>query len=417
MISGNLFQFLLAWVSTSLFLNRLLTFYPERPSAILAARKKWVVSRVGDLLLLSSMVLLYRKLGSLEFTSIFEAAQNAHAKGASETTLVVVAALFAFAALLKSAQFPVHGWLLEVMETPTPVSALLHAGIINAGGFLLIRFSHLLTLSPFAMNTLIVIGALTALLGSLVMLTQTSVKVSLAYSTIAQMGFMMLECGLGVFSAAILHIIAHSLYKAHAFLSSGEAVKLAQLRMMHFQSSRFSSTLTIAVATLIALVTVTLVGIAFDSTLLTKPGSTTLTYIFAIGVATLLADGLEGRLKFPFLARIFVGVFGVAVLFYGIQLAAEVAFVKSLQVEKQELGSFDLIFRMVLILLFGAAMVLQRAARNKRGDHWLTFYTHLSNGFYINTVANRLAIRYWPSAAPQSAAPSYIPTYRNRGES
>src|SRR5690606_2083247 len=104
-------------------------------------------------------------------------------------------------ALLKSAQFPFHGWLPEVMETPTPVSALLHAGIINAGGFLLIRFADVLVLSETAMIAVALIGLATALFGSFCMLVQSSVKVSLAYSTIAQMGFMLLQCGLGAFSA------------------------------------------------------------------------------------------------------------------------------------------------------------------------------------------------------------------------
>ena len=114
------------------------------------------------------------------------------------------------------------------METPTPVSALMHAGIINAGGFLIVRLNPLVTLSPGAMSTLALFGAFTALFASLVMLTHASVKRSLAFSTVAQMGFMMLECGLGAFVLATLHLVAHSLYKAHAFLSSGSMVSLAK---------------------------------------------------------------------------------------------------------------------------------------------------------------------------------------------
>ena len=135
------------------------------------------------------------------------------------------ACLLALAALLKSAQFPTHGWLTEVMETPTPVSALLHAGVINAGGFLLIRFADVMVLHPSVMAVLVMIGGFTALFGGLVMLTQPAVKTSLAWSTVAQMGFMVLECGLGLFPLALLHIVAHSLYKAHSFLASGAAVE------------------------------------------------------------------------------------------------------------------------------------------------------------------------------------------------
>ena len=127
-------------------------------------------------------------------------------------------------AITKSAQFPFHTWLPQTMETPTPVSALMHAGIVNAGGYLIIRTSPLVSLTPWALTMLAIIGGVTACFAAVVMLTQTSVKKSLAYSTIAQMGFMMLQCGLGAFSAAMLHILAHSLYKAHAFLSSGSVI-------------------------------------------------------------------------------------------------------------------------------------------------------------------------------------------------
>ncbi|MCA9764679.1 MAG: oxidoreductase, partial [Gemmatimonadetes bacterium] len=126
---------------------------------------------------------------------------------------------------LKSAQFPTHGWLTEVMETPTPVSALLHAGVINAGGFLLIRFADVMVLSPGVLAALVLIGACTALCAGLIVLTQTAVKTSLAWSTIAQMGFMILQCGLALFPLALLHIVAHSLYKAHAFLRASSAVE------------------------------------------------------------------------------------------------------------------------------------------------------------------------------------------------
>ena len=110
------------------------------------------------------------------------------------------------------------------METPTPVSALMHAGIVNAGGYLMIRTSPLVSLAPHSLTFLAMVGGLTACFGAVVMLSQNSIKKSLAYSTIAQMGFMMLQCGLGAYSAAMLHILAHSLYKAHAFLSSGSVM-------------------------------------------------------------------------------------------------------------------------------------------------------------------------------------------------
>ncbi len=110
------------------------------------------------------------------------------------------------------------------MEAPTPVSALLHAGIINAGGLMLIRTAEVVQASPGSMAALVMLGGFTALFGAVVMLTQSAVKTALAWSTVAQMGFMLLQCGLGLWPLALLHIVAHSLYKAHAFLSAGGAV-------------------------------------------------------------------------------------------------------------------------------------------------------------------------------------------------
>jgi NAD(P)H-quinone oxidoreductase subunit 5 len=166
-----------------------------------------------------AVVVLLGQYGTGDIATILNAASATAAPGATW-----VAAFLALAAILKSAQFPTHGWLTEVMETPTPVSALLHAGVINAGGFLLIRFADVMLLSPGVLAVLVMLGGFTALFGGLVMLTQSAVKTSLAWSTVAQMGFMILQCGLALFPLALLHIVAHSLYKAHAFLASGQAV-------------------------------------------------------------------------------------------------------------------------------------------------------------------------------------------------
>ena len=131
-LSGNLFQLALAWAATSLGLHRLLLFYRERPSAILAARKKFLAGRIGDLCLVAAMVLAYRAFGSLDFSVIQSGARALQDTAAIPGGIHGLAALLVVAGLLKCAQFPLHGWLLEVMETPTPVSALLHAGVIRS---------------------------------------------------------------------------------------------------------------------------------------------------------------------------------------------------------------------------------------------------------------------------------------------
>ena len=170
--AGNLVQLILAWIATSLFLNRLLLFYPDRVAAQRAAAKKFVTARLSDVALIGAAALLAVADRSADIGSILKAA---HA-GEGGSLSVLAAGLMALAAMLKSAQFPTHGWLTEVMETPTPVSALLHAGVINAGGFLLIRFADVMPLAPGVLAALVMIGGFTALYGSLVMLTQPAVR-------------------------------------------------------------------------------------------------------------------------------------------------------------------------------------------------------------------------------------------------
>ena len=142
----------------------------------------------------------------------------------------LAAVMLVLAVALKSAQVPFHGWLIQVMEAPTPVSALLHAGVVNIGGFVLIRLAPLVERVPAAQTLLVALGTFTAVVAALVATTRVSIKVSLAWSTCAQMGFMLVECGLGAWELALLHIVAHSLYKAFAFLRSGTVVEVWRTR-------------------------------------------------------------------------------------------------------------------------------------------------------------------------------------------
>ena len=190
-ISGNLLMFSLAWISTSLCLHKLLMFYKTRPAAVLAAHKKFIASRIGDVSLIIAIILIGSNLQTLEFEEVFQIMSSM--EGPLPLALHWASWLIILSAALKSAQFPFHGWLIQVMEAPTPVSALLHAGIVNAGAFLVIRMSPIVSQSPSALGILAIIGLVTLALASLVMLTQTSIKVSLAWSTTAQMGFMLLE--------------------------------------------------------------------------------------------------------------------------------------------------------------------------------------------------------------------------------
>lgn len=409
-VSGNLFQFSLAWIATSLGLHGLLVFYRERPAAVLAARKKFLASRLGDLCLIFAMALLYKTFGSLDYGVVFSGADAMRAAGSIPSSMHGVAVLLVLAALLKSAQFPLHGWLIEVMETPTPVSALLHAGIINAGGFLVLRFADVISLSTPSLDTLAIVGGFTALFGSVVMLTQTSVKVPLAYSTIAQMGFMMLECGLGAFSAALLHIVAHSLYKAHAFLSSGSVIDISRASWSPSPGGQpHPARLAVAI---VAVLAVTLaVSTLFGATLTEKPGVFALGAIVLLGLIHLIANGIDERPNAFVIGQTVGLAIVVAVAYFGLQFATERLLAGSLPPTAALHGPLDLAIVVGVVLSFGALTVCQSLLPRQAGKpKWQALYAHISNGFYVNTLANRWVLRFWPSPPPSSPHVSHTIT-------
>jgi len=228
-IANNLLVIALGWTATSLALHQLLTFYPDRTAALVAAHKKFLVSRLADVCLLLSLALVHHDVGSLNLDQIFAwTGSHPDLPGSMHAAAILVV----LTAALKSAQLPFHGWLTQVMEAPTPVSALLHAGVVNIGGFVLIRLAPWMSRAQPALLLLVVIGLVSAVIAALVMTTRVSVKVALAWSTCAQMGFMLVQCGLGLWHLALLHLVAHSLYKAHAFLSTGTAVEGFRLQAL-----------------------------------------------------------------------------------------------------------------------------------------------------------------------------------------
>ncbi|MEW6437836.1 NADH dehydrogenase [Bradyrhizobium sp. UASWS1016] len=402
-VSGNLFQFALGWIATSLGLNKLLLFYPERQAAVLAARKKFLASRLGDLCLIAAMVLLHQAFGSLDYAVLFAGAEAMRVGGDIPTAIHAVAVLLVVAALLKSAQFPLHGWLTEVMETPTPVSALLHAGVINAGGFLVLRFADVISLSAPSMEVLVIVGGATALFGSVVMLTQTSVKVSLAYSTIAQMGFMMLQCGLGAFAAALLHIVAHSLYKAHAFLSSGSVIDLARASWSPSPGGKpHSARMAMIVGLVLAAALV--VGTLFGATITVQPGVFALGAVVMLGLAHLITQAFDERPSLYVVARTVALAVVVSLAYFGLQWAVEHVLAGSLPPVQALRGPLDLVIVALVVLAFAAVTVFQSVLPGKAdAPRWQAIYVHLANGLYVNTLANRLVLRFWPSPPPPTA--------------
>jgi len=223
-VSNHIVVFFVAWMSISLQLHRLLMFYPERDRAVLAAHKKFILARCSEAFLGTAFVLMYLNTGSFQLDTILKQ----FATAPTSIPQHIAAVCLVMAALIKCAQLPLHGWLIQVVEAPTPVSALLHAGIINLGGFLLLVTVPLWSNSVLAVWLLCLVSAASCCFAALIMATRISIKVRLAWSTCAQMGLMLLEIGLGYYDLALLHLVAHSVYKAHAFLSVSEVAVIKQ---------------------------------------------------------------------------------------------------------------------------------------------------------------------------------------------
>ena len=387
-LSGNLFQLVLAWIATSLSLHRLLLFYPDRIAARRAAAKKFVAARLGDGALIAASILLALAYGTTDIAQILDGARA----GNGGEPAVAAAGLLAVAAVLKSAQFPMYGWLTEVMEAPTPVSALLHAGVINAGGFLLIRFADVMVLAPGVMAALVVIGGFTALFAGLVMLTQPAVKTSLAWSTVAQMGFMILECGLALFPLALLHIVAHSLYKAHAFLASGGAVELIAANRRPGPVA-IPNAEAVARAFILALAIYAVVGFGFGFQH-KSPQAIALGAILIFGVAYMLAQGLADAAPSALTRRTIVYAVATSVSYFALQTFAVWLTAGTLPAAPAP-GPLQWALIGLAVSSFGLVAVVQAmfplwayhpAAAGLR--------VHLSNGFYVNAVLDRL-LRGW----------------------
>ncbi len=392
-VSGNLLMFTLAWVATSMSLHKLLMFYPDRPAARLAARKKFLVSRLGDACLIGALVMTWQCFGTWKFADMFTAADAVRLQGGSHAACLSWASVLLVAgALLKSAQFPFHSWLPDTMETPTPVSALMHAGIINAGGFLVVRLSPLVVGSPTALNVLALVGAFTALFASVVMLTQTSVKRSLAYSTIAQMGFMMLQCGLGVFGLAVLHIVAHSLYKAHAFLSSGSIVSIS--RAAWVPSERPASHPFILIGTFGAAVILTVcIGMAFGLSLESGAGVILLGIVFTMALAYLLWNLWASSRRSVLVGwGLLVGA-GATTSYFALHTVFERLLSSSVAAYAPVRTPLEFGVMAIVVLLFMGVLVLQSQLPSWSGTRiGRSFYVHASQGFYLGSIANRLTL-------------------------
>ncbi len=397
LVSGNMVQFTMTWIATSVGLHHLLLYNSHRPSAVIAARKKYVISRLGDLCLITSVILIYHVFGTGDFRTLFALAKAVGNSGRIPPLVTPICLLLTGAAIMKSAQFPFHSWLPDTMETPTPVSALMHAGIVNSGGFLIVRLSSVVSLCPTALDTLAVVGAFTAVFASVVMLTQASVKRMLAFSTVAQMGFMLLECGLGAYTVAVLHIIAHSLYKAHAFLTSGNAVKsgskssIAAGDPAAAHPGRFAMALVSAM--LVTFATASLPGISS----LGGPGELVLGATLGMSVTYLLWRLWSTSVTPVVIATGLLLAAAVCIFYFGLHYVCHGILGYTLTQQTGFLTTNRDALTVVLVLLFGALLLFQSQLPQWSSRNWCrTLYVHARNGFYFNTVFNRAIKSLWP---------------------
>ena len=230
--SANLVMLFVCWQLLSYPLS-LLAHNLTHTATLEGAFRTFTLLRIGDVAFLAGIVLAHSLYGTIEFHELFTRAADTpitltplpgvEMSGATAVTLLIF-----IGAMSKSAQFPLHIWLPSSLYAPTPVHALLHAGIINAGGFLINRLAPLYGLSPATLHVVLVIGTLTAILGASMMLAQNDIKKTLGFSTIGQMGYMIMECGLGAFALAVFHLIAHGLFKATVFLNCGNVIHKAR---------------------------------------------------------------------------------------------------------------------------------------------------------------------------------------------
>ncbi|WP_339846627.1 NADH-quinone oxidoreductase subunit L [uncultured Halopseudomonas sp.] len=379
-VADNLALFWLAWVGISLSLHQLLLFYPERPRAALAAHKKFVFARIADLALLLAIVLFYWQYQTLSIKALGDIWQVG---GPLPLSIQIAACLIVLVAVLKCAQMPFHGWLIQVVEAPTPVSALLHAGVVNLGGFLLLRLSGLLQLASVASGMLLIIAGTSLVLAALIAITRISIKVNLAWSTVAQMALMLVQISLGLYALAVLHLLAHSCYKAYAFLNSGSQVQ-------HFVTASAApgggaKFRTAVLGTLVAFASYLYLAAFFELPVSTPEWL--LLALYSIGFGSLW------RRRGWLLST------GMVVVLVSLHLSLKTAIESYLVLEGSTVETGALIWTALVIMALAAGGWLMRFGRNSALRQSLS--RQLYAGLYLDEWATRLTLAVWPARLPK----------------
>jgi NADH-quinone oxidoreductase subunit L len=215
----------IGWEGVGLASYLLIGFWFTKDSAASAGKKAFIVNRIGDFGFLIALFLMIEHFGSLDFTNVFAKVSTYPSETAAVGTLTAIGLLLMVGAAGKSAQIPLYVWLPDAMEGPTPVSALIHAAtMVTAGVYMVARSSAVFDRAPIAMLVVAIIGTLTALFAATIGIAQTDIKKVLAYSTVSQLGYMFMACGVGAFSAGIFHLMTHAFFKGLLFLAAGSVI-------------------------------------------------------------------------------------------------------------------------------------------------------------------------------------------------
>jgi NADH-quinone oxidoreductase subunit L len=224
-LAGNYLQMFIGWEGVGLASYLLIGFWFTKDSAASAGKKAFIVNRIGDFGFLIALFLIIKHFGSLNFDRVFQGVAPLGAETAGAGLLTAIGILLMVGAAGKSAQIPLYVWLPDAMEGPTPVSALIHAATMVTAGVYMVSRSHLIfERAPIALTVVAIIGTLTAFFASTIGIAQTDIKKVLAYSTVSQLGYMFMACGVGAFSAGIFHLMTHAFFKGLLFLGAGSVI-------------------------------------------------------------------------------------------------------------------------------------------------------------------------------------------------
>ncbi len=380
-LSPGILQFALGWIAASIGLHRLIGHADTRP-AVRAARAKFLTSRLGDAGMLVAIIALLVGPGTTDFTELATAVRA----GDHHLTLLIAGCAMVWTILCKTALVPAQYWLISTVEAPTPLSALMHAGVVNAGGILAIRLSPLFAAAPEALDLLLAVGLLSALIGPLVMWAQTDLKRSLAWSTVGQMGFMAVQCGLGAFGAAFLHLLGHGCYKADSFLRSGTLGRAAETRPVAepVASSVGRWLLGIGLAAATLMLTYQLCATDPGS----MPGGWALLALQAIAMGQLLGTPTAAGISLPIrLGFLVAGAALYAALTVGVEhlLGSSITHIPS---DRSPLGLGLIFLAPLTIAGLGLFWVVLPAIAGHPSV--IAWRIHAGQGFYLSQLAERL---------------------------